>query len=53
MRTKLDLLFSDEEENVKDAATDTNIDDADCASSDEDVEDRVFRKAILPTRTGD
>ena len=53
MRTKLDSLLSDEEENTQDAASDTNIDNADCASSDEDVEDLVFRKAILPTRTGD
>ena len=49
------MLLSDEEEflNTQDAASDTNIDNADCASSDEDVEDLVFKKAILPTRTGD
>ena len=53
MRTKLDSLFSDEEDNENDALIATNVDDADCASSDEDVEDLVFRKAVLPTKTGD
>ena len=51
-RTKLDSLLSDEDDNNKNEQDHMSIDSADCVSSEEDVEDVVFQKSILPTRTG-
>ena len=52
IRTKLDSLLSDEDDNSKNEEDHMSIDSADCVSSEEDVEDIVFQKSILPTRTG-
>ena len=52
VRTKLDSLLSDEDDNSKNEEDHMSIDSADCVSSEEDVEDIVFQKSILPTRTG-
>ena len=51
-RTKLNSLYSDEDKENNKPASENIINEDDCVSSSEDIEDVVFQKTVLPTHTG-
>ena len=51
-RTKLDSLYSDEDKENNKLVSEKIINEDDCVSSSEDIEDVVFQKTVLPTHTG-
>ena len=51
-RTKLDSLYSDEDKENNKPVSENIINEDDCVSSSEDIEDVVFQKTVLPTHTG-
>ena len=51
-RTKLDSLYSNEDKENNKPVSENIINEHDCVSSSEDIEDVVFQKTVLPTCTG-
>ena len=48
----MDSLYSDEDKENNKPVSENIINEDDCVSSSEDIEDVVFQKTVLPTHTG-